>query len=220
MILAFGCSVAHGAETVTTGNSEENISYSYPALVAKYLNIECSNWAFCGNSNENIFHQAVENIPQYNNITAVIIGWTSPVREIWHADNRLWQFIPSWCSTSKDILTPITHIKDPRQWSDETPRMCCDKQEYLTALEETYRVLIKYKFDISEYRKKRQHYIVSLRSFCKGNNIKLIETTWNESIDGIGVNIGMISDWVNECRHPTKQEHQLIAKQIIDYYKL
>jgi hypothetical protein len=142
------------------------------------------------------------------------------VREVWHCDNRLWQFIPSWCFTSQDILTPVGHIKDPLKWSDNTPRMCFDKQEYLPALEEIYRVLIKYKFDINEYQKKRQHYIVALRSFCQNKNIKLIETCWDSEVDGVNINLGLISPWVAECRHPTKEEHEMIAKIIIHHYKL
>lgn len=220
MILAFGCSVAHGAETVTMGNSEDNIQFSYPALIAKSLGVECINWAFCGNSNENIFHDAIENIPQHNNITAVVVGWTSAVREVWQANDRIWQFIPSWCQTNHNLLTPVQYIKDPPAWSDATPRMCSDKQEYLETLEKIYNILIRYKFDPTEYKKKRKHYILALRIFCKAKNIKLIETCWSDPIDGVPLHIGKISNWVSECRHPSKAEHKLIADLIMEQYKL
>ena len=74
-LLAFGCSVAHGTEIVAPGNSKLNIPYSYPALVAKHLGVDCVNHAFCGNSNENIFHEALDTIPQHETVTAVVIGW-------------------------------------------------------------------------------------------------------------------------------------------------
>ena len=60
MILAFGCSVTHGAELVYDYQSDENIRYSYPNIVAHTLGVECKNYAVCGISNEGIFHKIID----------------------------------------------------------------------------------------------------------------------------------------------------------------
>jgi hypothetical protein len=224
-ILAFGCSVAHGAETVYPYTHEENIPFSYPGIVSQKLNVECENWAFCGNSNENIFHTALETIPKYEKITAVIIGWTSPVREVWKCEDRYWQFIPSWCYTNDDLLKPISFYKEPKINTPTTPRVCSDQEEYVSVLEKFYDMLMRYKFDRIEYTKKRNNYVLALRTYCKSNNIKLIETFWSnsaedEDVEGVTVDLSEVGPWLDEGRHPTKEEHELIAKMIIGHYKL
>ena len=216
-LLAFGCSVTHGTEIAAPGNSKDNISYSYPALVANYLGVDCVNRAFCGNSNENIFHDAMDTISQCENVTAVVVGWTSVEREVWQCDNRLWQFIPSWCGTSATEWHPYMYIAPG---SGATPQKCADKEEYMSALDSIYNLLITYKFDSTVYTKKRNNYISALRLYCQENNIKLIETCWADEISGT-VNIGAIGDWYPAMkRHPTAHEQSLFAKQIIEDYKL
>jgi hypothetical protein len=216
-VLAFGCSVAHGTEIVAPGNSKDNIPFSYPALVAKHIGVDCVNTAFCGNSNENIFHQALNTIPTFDNITAVIVGWTSVEREVWTCDGRTWQFIPSWCGTSNNLWKPF-RFHTPE--SGVTPQRCADTEEYLPALDSMYDMLIKYKFDIGAYSKKFDNYISALRAYCQANNIKLMETCWANNIDGM-VNIGKIGDWYPAMqRHPNSAEQNLFTQHIINHYKL
>ena len=62
MILAFGCSITHGADLVKSNQHEENIKYSYPNIVAQSLGIECKNYAVCGISNEGIFHKVLDRL--------------------------------------------------------------------------------------------------------------------------------------------------------------
>jgi len=218
-ILAFGCSVAHGTEIAALGNSQKNIPFSYPALVAKYLGVECVNLSFCGNSNENIFHTALETIPNYHDrITAVMVGWTSVEREVWQSSGRTWQFIPSWSATTTNIWKTFRQ-HTPR--TDSTPQLCADLAEYMPVLDSIYKMLIKYKFDTEIYTKKRNNYISALRSYCVTNNIKLIETCWSDKITGVDVNLGLIGDWYPAMlRHPNADEQKLFAEQIIKHYKL
>jgi hypothetical protein len=224
MILAFGCSVTHGAELVVAHTDERNIPFSYPGQIAQKLNLECENWAFCGNSNENIFHTALDTIPKHDNITAVIVGWTSAIREVWKCEGRYWQFIPSWCYTNGDIDKPVLFLKDPEVNSPESPRICSDKEEYIQVLEDVYNMLMRYKFDIEEYTKKRNNYILALRTYCKNSNINLIETSWSDPIDGIDIDLSKVGTWMDQnnhpIRHPNKEEHEMIANLIIDRYKL
>jgi hypothetical protein len=217
-LLAFGCSVTHGTEIAALGNSKDNLSFSYPALVAKHLGVDCVNHAFCGNSNENIFHEALEHIPKCNNITAVIVGWAADVREVWKCDGRTWQFNPGWGGTSLDLFKPYRFIQETL---DPTLRCCASTESYIPIVENLHEILTRYKFDPIEYAKKTNNYINSLKAYCSVNNIKLIETCWERPIKG-AINIGKIGTWFPSAdnRHPTKDEHRLMAEEIIRHYEL
>lgn len=241
-IYAFGCSVTHGTEIAAPGNCKENIPFSYPALVANHLGVDCVNLSFCGNSNENIFHQVLETLPGAKDITAVIIGWTSAVRETWNCDGRTWQFIPSWCSSVIDVWQKRPTVADVAgmssieiskfDWTNKlhhvsatasTPSYCADQQEYIPVLENFYKLLISNKFDLAEYTKKTMHYSTAIRSYCQSNNLLLIETFWEQAIPLVEINLGQIGNWYLDKqvkRHPNKIEQQLMADQIIQHYKL
>lgn len=220
-ILAFGCSVTHGVDTATAQASEENIFYSYPARIALKLGKECENHAIPGNSNEYIFHNFMEIVPNTTDIDFVIVGWTSPIREVWFAYGRYWQMLPCWCATTEDITKPYGCIKNPfPSFSEADPQAVCDKKEYIKDLDQFYKLLIKHKWDENEYRKNRQHYISAVRAYCQNNNIKLIETTWYDDITGIDINMTSVSPWFTERRHPNKEEHIAIAELIMKHYNL
>jgi len=221
-VLAFGCSVAHGAETAHPANDSSNLPFSYPTLVAKHLGVECNNYAFCGNSNENIFHGAIEYIPKIGRISALIVGWTSTERETWQCDGRTWQFIPSWCSSRKNIWKPFAYYKEGKRSAD-VPQQCADEEQYMKTLSEIYPLLLRYKFDHAEYNKKRNHYRSALTAYCKEKNIRLIETCWYEPMKD-AVDLGKIGSWYpwtsTSSRHPNREEHEMFAQEIINHYKL
>jgi len=220
-IYAFGCSVTHGVDTVTSQASEENVMHSYPARIAMKLGQQCENHAIPGNSNEYIFHNFMEIIPKATDIEFVIIGWTSSIREVWYANGRYWQMLPCWCSTTDDLTKPYGYVKKSVPSRSETdPQAVCDKQEYLIDLDQLYKLLTKHKWDQTEYLKNRQHYVTAIRSYCQLNAIKLIETEWYDHIDGVEIDTTSVSNWFNERRHPNKEEHESIAKLIINHYKL
>ena len=101
------------------------------------------------------------------------------------------------------------------------PQTCADKEEYMSVLDDIYSLLIKYKFDYEVYRQKRDNYVRALRSYCKLKNIKLLETCWADNLDGYAVNIGRLGNWFPAMeRHPSAEEQQLFANQIIEYYRL
>jgi hypothetical protein len=129
--------------------------------------------------------------------------------------------LPCWCSTTEDITKPYGYVKKSTpSWDELDPQAVCDKQEYLSDLDQLYKLLTKHKWDEQEYIKNRQHYITAIRSYCQVKNIKLIETVWYDQIDGVNINMTSVSSWVNERRHPNKKEHELIADLIIKQYNL
>lgn len=217
MILAFGCSVTHGAELVHPYQSDENIPYSYPNLIAKSLGVECKNYAVCGISNEGIFHQIIDTLVRYKSkeITAVIVGWTSTVREYWRTDNREWFVIPSWCATAEEN-SQLRHFKD---YTDEDinlhPKICADKQEYLEPLAKIYDTIARYKFDAVEYEDKKSNYIDMIRLLCQDKGVRLIETCCLGSVGSININIDNFGTWRQGRGHPSRQDHQQIAQHIL-----
>ena len=217
MILAFGCSVTHGAELVHSNQHEDNVKYSYPNLVANTLGVDCKNYSVCGISNEGIFHNIVNTLVRYNSqeITLVIVGWTSTMREYWRTENREWFIIPSWCATA-DAGQPFTQFKDYTDSNiDLHPRICSDQAEYLAPLATIYDTITRYKFDIEEYENKKSNYIDMTRILCKDKGVRLIETCCLGSVGSININLDNFGTWRQGLSHPTKIEHEQIAQQIL-----
>jgi hypothetical protein len=218
MILAFGCSVAHGADVVHPNQHDENIQYSYPNVVAEALGVECKNYAVCGISNEGIFHKIVDTLLRYKrqDITAVIVGWTSTVREYWRVDGREWFIIPSWCATAEQGKS-LEHFKDYIIDTDVNlhPRICSDQKEYLEPLANVYDVITRYKFDIEEYENKKSNYIDIVRLLCQDKGVRLIETCCLGSVGSIDINIDNFGSWRQNRGHPTKDDHKQIAQHIL-----
>lgn len=217
MILAFGCSVTHGADLVYPNQHEENIRYSYPNIIAQALGVECKNYAVCGISNEGIFHNVINTLVRYksNEITAVIVGWTSSMREYWRTGNREWFIIPSWCATAEQNA----QLKYFRDYTDKDinahPRICSDKEEYLDSLSKIYDTLTRYKFDLEEYENKKSNYIDMTRLLCQNKGVRLIETCCLGSVGSININIDNFGTWCKGLGHPSKTDHQQIAQHIL-----
>jgi hypothetical protein len=217
MILAFGCSVTHGAELVSPHQDSSNTKHSYPIIIANTLGVEGCNYAECGISNEGIFHKTINVLDECDNkdITAVIVGWTSSVREYWIADNREWYFIPSWCAT-KHVSKQFKYFKDYTDTDINLhPRLCADEEMYLPALEEMYNYISTYKFDIFEYERKKLNYIDSIRNYCQRRQFKLIETCCLGDVFDIPIKLDNFGTWRQGLGHPTKEDHQQIAQQIL-----
>lgn len=217
MILAFGCSVTHGAELVSPYQDPANTKLSYPALVANALGVEYYNYAVCGISNEGIYHQIINTLDECNpaDITAVIVGWTSTVREYWVADNREWFFIPSWCAT-KQLDKKLTKFKD---YTDQdvnlNPRLCVDEEQYFEPLLTMYNHFVRHKFDYNEYERKKFNYIEGIRLYCNNYKFKLIETCCLGDVATIRFNLDNFGTWRQGIGHPTKNDHEQIAQHIL-----
>ena len=217
MILAFGCSVTHGADLVYPNQHEANIEFSYPNLVARTLGVECKNYAVCGISNEGIFHKTIDTLVRYKSseITAVIVGWTSTMREYWRTDDREWFIIPSWCATAEQGQHLI-HFKD--YTIDDInlqPRICSDQEEYLEPLANIYDIITRYKFDINEYENKKSNYIDMIRLLCQDKGVRLIETCCLGSVSSININLDNFGSWRQGRGHPTREDHEQIAQHIL-----
>ena len=217
-LLAFGCSVTHGADLASPYESDKNVELSYPNLVAKQLGIDCNNYAVNAISNEGIFHKILELTPQHNDITAMIVGWTADVREHWHCEGRDWFIIPNYAGCMMRTTAPAKKVAWKKSWqiTDISVQAISDDRDYLDPLVKHYEFLVKYKFNFDEYKKKRQHYVETIRLYCQSKGITLIETYWAGNSDGNG----MILSWPDLNRHPNIDEHERFASQIINKYTL
>jgi len=222
-LLAFGCSVTHGADLASPYESDKNVELSYPNLVAKQLGIDCNNYAVNAISNEGIFHKILELTPQHDNITAMIVGWTSDVREHWYCEGRDWFIIPNYAGCMLRTTAPAKKVAWKKSWqttdkfygpASGLTQAISDDRDYLDPLIKYYEFLVKYKVDFDEYKKKRQHYVETIRLYCQSKGITLIETYW------AGNGNGLILSWPDMNRHPNISEHEHFANQIIDRYTL
>jgi len=132
--------------------------------------------------------------------------------------------IPSWCSTTESINFSKGKFFS-KEYDQEVnvnnlnPFVSADKKEYLDILLDQYHFLMRHKFDYEEYKKKTKHYIQAVEGYCKSKNIKLIETCAMDN-DLVLFNIDRISNWREFGVHPTRVDHQRIARKIIETYKL
>ena len=89
MMLAAGCSFAHGQGTEVDHYDQNNFQYSFPNLIAKKLDITCDNFSIPSASNELIFHNLIENLHK-KNYTHCLVAWTTLAREAWSNKNEVW----------------------------------------------------------------------------------------------------------------------------------
>ena len=87
-LIAAGCSITHGAELDHPFMSKENTQQSYPALLARNLNLKCVNVALSGASNDYIFHTAVEEIEKHDDVSVLLVCWTHSPRLTWRDFDR------------------------------------------------------------------------------------------------------------------------------------
>lgn len=205
-LFAFGCSVTHGCELVNSAQDPRNIPGSYPALLADRLGIEYKNLAVCGASNEYIFHKIFEHLNDITSKDILLVCWTSYVRECWVNDNQHWFFIPSWGACLNNLEHNGVQVADC-----EGAKVVSDMEYMLDPVSDYYKLFVRYKTDISQYKQKLNHYSQILGSL-KIPTIELscIGTQVNQSI-----NVDFLSTNLSRGLHPTSTEHQHIADFII-----
>jgi len=208
--LVVGCSITHGSELVSDIYHPLNVEHTYANKLSRYLGFEPNNIAIPGNSNESIFHEAVENL---NGHDLLIVGWTSLFRETWTNKNKSYYFNPTWGCAVDDLTMPDIFVETKNQ-----VKFVSSDNNMLSELQEYHRLLMLYKFNDELLTKRVTHYRECLKALCNRSNIKyidicLIENIFNDS--------AFYSTNVN-CygRHPDKKQHQDIMNLILEFYKI
>ena len=205
-LLASGCSITHGLETVTDGYDPANIEFSYAKYLADHYQADYDNVAYPGASNEMIFHRTVEHLTTHH-YTHCVVGWTSLHREAWEKDNIVWTFNANYGQCVDNNITAQPFVK-----KHPIANLLANRTELVKQVKRFWEsVDIKLLNDFPE--QKLKHYRSLLQLLCASKNIKLIELSALSngqqdllSLDNIG-------------RHPNRDEHKKIYQDIINYYE-
>lgn len=192
--------MTHASETVSPVYNIDNVEHSWANVLSEQLGYDPDNQAIPGNSNQAIFHSAMEKLQNYN---LLIVGWTSPTRESWKYRNKHYFFNPSWACCVEDISLKDIYVKES---SDAT--IVSDQESMLEILDAQRRFLIDHKFNLVEQVKQVNHYRICLQTMCKANGIRYIDA------NVIG-NLFPDAPSLKILRHPTIDEHRKFAEQVL-----
>lgn len=199
--LIVGCSSTHGSETVSPVYNLNNTKHSWASVLSEKLKYVPDNQAIPGNSNQAIFHTAMENLENYK---LLIVGWTGLQRESWRHDNKNYFFNAHWGCCVEDLSMKDIYVKKS---SDAT--IVSDQEIMLEILDEQRRFLVTHKFDSDEQIKKVNHYRTCLKMMCQNKGVKYIDANIIEKIFNDAPSLKV------QNRHPTINEHYMFAEQIL-----
>ena len=217
VLIVAGCSIAHGCETYNDFMHSENVSRSFSQHLADQLGVNLSNIALSGASNDYIFFSAIQEIEKSKNIHSIVVSWTSINRLCWNNNNRYWMFIPKW-ATSVERYSNHEFANWKRNIRDGNISFNSDRPEDIDVLKFQHRFFVdNYLNDLDTLTERLQVYRIALQAVCKEKDIKLVEITpFDLSIDVYRYGLGQA--WNNKARHPTKEEHRIIAQEIFDKF--
>ena len=217
ILIVAGCSVAHGCETYNGFMHPENVRKSFSQHLANRIGVNLCNIALSGASNDYIFFSAIQELEKSKNIHSLIVSWTSISRLTWNNNNRYWMFIPGW-ATSIERYSNHEFAEWKRNIQDGSTSFNSDRPEDIDILKSQHRFFIdNYLYDLNTLTERLQVYRIALQAICKERDIKLVEITPFNLSNGV-YRYGHGQPWNIRARHPTKEEHVLIAQEIFDKF--
>jgi len=217
-LLSSGCSITHGSELFHPFYHVNNMSDSYPSLLAHSLGMESCNLALPGASNQYIFHSLVDHIRKNKDIAAVTVAWTFSDRLHWQQDGRHWFFNASWACTAENL-------EHSGKYQKHLDHVCvtADQEDLIDELLCLHRHLVQHYFSIDFYQgdlnRNTVHYSYLLEILCESKNIKLVQV---DAAKNYGINLWRFEDlkldYIPEKRHPNRQEHKMIADYMLSHY--
>jgi hypothetical protein len=207
-LLATGCSITHGLETVVNNYDLANIEFSYAKYLADHYQAEYCNVAYPGASNEMIFHRTVEHLTTQH-YTHCVVGWTSLHREAWEKDNVVWTFNVNYGQCNDNNIVEQPFVK-----RHPIAKLLANRTELVKQVQQFWEVInIKLLNDFPE--QKLNHYRSLVQLLCQTKNIKLIELSvlLNGQVNLFNLNYN------GRGHHPNCEEHKKIYQDIINYYE-
>lgn len=201
--LIVGCSITHGSELTADTYHPENVTNTYANLLSAELGYIPNNIAIPGNSNERIFHDAVENLSGHD---LLMVGWTSLVRESWHNFDLDYFFNPYWACATNDLTMSSV-------WVNSTAVKIVTSDKCLFKdLKDYHKFLVNHKSDRSELSKKINHYRLTLRNLCQNLGVRYIDTCFLDPL----FDDCYFHDTNAIChgKHPNREQHVFIKDQI------
>jgi hypothetical protein len=199
--LIVGCSSTHGSDTASAVYDIRNTQYSWANLLSQQLGYEPDNQAIPGNSNQAIFHTAIEKLTEYN---LLIVGWTGLARESWHYENSNYFFTPNWACSVEDISMKDVYVKKHQEITAVS-----DREYMLDVLCNQWQFLFLHKMDKKEQLKKVIDYRTALRAVCQQAGVRYIDANIVETI---------FTDTLTmrtKQGHPTIQEHKKFVENLL-----
>jgi hypothetical protein len=218
-LIVGGCSIAHGCETYNEFVHEKNIQNSFSQHLANRLGCNLRNVSLSGCSNDYIFFSVMDEIKKTKDIHSVIVSWTALNRITWTHKNRYWMFNPSWATSVErksdfEFADWKRNVQENQIWYNSD---CVENIEILKRLQHFF--VDNYLDDDKMLAQKLKTYSESLNAVCQQKNIKLIEVTPVKLDATISAyQYGSTQSWLSQGRHPTAEEHTLIAQELFDKY--
>jgi hypothetical protein len=196
---------------------EKNVENSFSQHLSDKLGVNLRNIALSGCSNDYIFFSVLGELNSTQDIHSLIVSWTSVDRLTWNNGDRYWMFTPAWAASIQRIsqwqFAPWRrNIEHQGVWLNS------DEIDHIDILKSQHRFFVEnYLCDTKSLVDRLKFYSSSLQAICQQRNIRLIEITPFRSALGF-YQIGKTQSWGFRGRHPTKEEHILIADEIYDKF--
>lgn len=203
-LLVGGCSITHGHGTVTEGWDPANVNFSYGKYIADYLHADYDNVAYPGASNEFIFHRLIDKLTT-EEYTDCLVGWTSLNRDAWEKESVTWAFNPRYgaCVDTGSSELPFVKKHPLANIHSNVKDKLNDVHTYWQSF------IIRSLSD--DLIKKHRHYRMALKTICASKNINLVEVNALPNKEDLYT----LQIDATQGRHPNKEEHKLIAEQVI-----
>jgi hypothetical protein len=210
-LLAVGCSITHGSDTVLDRYDPANVEFSYAKHLADHYQAAYCNRAYPGASNELIFHRAVEELTT-GNYTHCVVGWTSLHREAWEKDNMIWAFNHNYGQCTDNSIAELPFVKRHR-----LAHISSNRRELVSEVLRYWESL-KIKLFNDCVEQKLTHYRTLLKLLCDQQKVKLIDISVLPN-DQLNFGVYDVGIWLEQSRHPTVEEHELIFQHILNNYE-
>ena len=161
-LLAAGCSLIYGSELVDEKPHDQGYSQlTYPALLAKHLNLEYQCAARPGFGNDAIARTMLDNFDE--TVSLVIINWSYIDRFEFHYKDIGWQNIKDGLDQGNYLTDQICKLAKPF-YSDLTPEYSYYRylEDIFTCQEFLNKQQVPYIFSSTDRRFVNQEYIVNL----------------------------------------------------------
>jgi hypothetical protein len=217
-LIVSGCSIAHGCETYNGFMHDKNIENSFGQHLANRLECDLANVALSGGSNDHVFFSTMQEIEKRNNIHSIIVSWTSLNRLSWTHGNRHWMFSANWATSIEKFSSGFAdwkrNIQHNHCWYNS------DIPEHIETLKTQHSFFLdNYLDDDATLVQKLKCYSKSLNAVCQQLGLRLIEITPFDLADAIpAYRYAQDQPWMDQGRHPTVQEHILIADELFNKY--
>lgn len=209
-LLAGGCSITHGLETVSQGYDVANTEFSYARYLADHYQAEYCNVAYPGASNELIFHRLVSQLLA-NDYTHCVVGWTGLHRESWEKDNVVWRFSLNYGECTDNNVAELPFIK-----RHPTAALRANQKSAVGDVLRFWET-IKIKLLNDSQEQKLTHYRSIIQLVCNQKGIELIELSAIVNDQPDLLNLETVGSWKAQKRHPSREEHINIYNAIISH---